>query len=253
MILRNLGILTFGRLRHFSVWDQWLLLLSIASGAAYLATRGVQPFPGSVVLKALGMAPLAVLTFRVLGKAERTTSGAARPGIRDSQILAAALALSCVGDVLLHLGRLFFGAALGAFLLAHLAYVLLFARSWPRPLRPGRLEVALTGAVLIYSVAVTGWLATSLGTYAVPVVIYSGAITAMTVSAILARFSTPLVWIGAMLFVISDSLIASGRFKAALPLAAYLIWPTYYLGQYFIAVGFLREKAGARSPDEASR
>ena len=73
-----MDVLTLGRLRHFGVLDQWLLLLSIGSSAAYLATRGVQPFPGSVVLKALGMAPLEVLTFRVLGKVERSTNGAAR-------------------------------------------------------------------------------------------------------------------------------------------------------------------------------
>jgi uncharacterized membrane protein YhhN len=249
-----LGVLTFGRLRHFGVLDQWLLLLSIGSSAAYFATRGFQPFPGSVVLKALGMAPLAVLTFRVLGKAERTTSGAARGGVRDSHILAAALTLSCIGDVLLHLGsRRYFGLALGAFLLAHVAYILLFAQSWPRPLRPSSRELTLTAAVLVYSVVVTGWLSIRLGAYAVPVFVYSVAITAMTVSAILAGFSTPFVWIGAMLFLISDSLIAAGRFNTALPLAAYLIWPAYYLGQYGIAIGVLQDKAADRSRSTGCR
>ena len=243
-------VLTFGRLRNFGALDKWLLLLSIGSSAAYFATRGVQPFPGSVVLKALGMAPLAVLTFRVLGKAEQTASGAARPGVRDSQILAAALTLSCIGDVFLHLGpRRYFGQALGAFLLAHVAYTLLFVRSWRRPFCPGGVQLILAAAVLVYSVVVTGWLASGLGEHAVPVMVYSGAITAMTVSAILAGFSMPFVWIGAMLFVVSDSLIAIGRFKTALPLTAYLIWPTYYLAQYGIAIGFLREKAGDRSPE----
>jgi len=86
--------LTFGRLRHFDRLDRWLLLLSIASSAAYMATRAAQPFPGSVVLKALGMAPLAVLAWRVLSKADRA---------EDARILAIALALSCLGDVVLHL------------------------------------------------------------------------------------------------------------------------------------------------------
>jgi uncharacterized membrane protein YhhN len=120
--------LTFGRLPHFDRLDRWLLLLSIASSAAYMATRAAQPFPGSVVLKALGMAPLAGLAWRVLRRAERD---------RDAGILAAALGLSCLGDVFFHLGaRRYFVHALAAFLLAHLAYVLLFTRSWPRPLRP---------------------------------------------------------------------------------------------------------------------
>jgi uncharacterized membrane protein YhhN len=246
-----MNTLTFGRLRNFDGLDQWLLLLSIVSSVLYLATRGVQPFPGSVVLKALGMAPLAVLTFRVLEKGARPAGDGAGAGVRDGHLLATALALSCVGDVLLHLGfRRYFGLGLGAFFLAHVAYILLFVRSWPRPLRPRRLDLLLVAVVLVYSVVVTGWLSSRLGGYALPVIAYSIAITAMAVSAIVARFSTPLVWMGAMLFIFSDSLIAAGRFRTVLPLAAYLIWPTYYLGQYAIAIGFLREKAGDPSPGE---
>ena len=55
-----MNTLTFGRLRNFDALDRWLLLLSIVSSVAYLTTRGIQPFPGSAVLKALGMTPLAV-------------------------------------------------------------------------------------------------------------------------------------------------------------------------------------------------
>jgi len=61
--------LTFGRLRRFGRLDAGLLLLSILSSAAYLATRGIWPGTGGVVIKALSIAPLAVLAFRVLGKA----------------------------------------------------------------------------------------------------------------------------------------------------------------------------------------
>jgi uncharacterized membrane protein YhhN len=233
--------LTFGRLRHFDRPDQWLLLLSIASSAAYMATRSIQPFPGSVVLKALSMAPLAVLAFRVLSKAERA---------RDARILAVALALSCLGDVFLHLdARRYFAQALGVFLLAHVAYILLFTRNWPRPLRPPAGQVILAGLVLVYGLLVCAWLWTGLGRLLVPALAYACAITAMTVSTILAGFSRPFVWIGALLFLTSDSLIAAGRFRMWMPLPALLIWPTYYLGQYGIAIGFLREKAAAdRSP-----
>jgi uncharacterized membrane protein YhhN len=115
------------------------------------------------------------------------------------------------------------------------------------------MELTLTAAVLVYSVVVTGWLSIRLGGDAVPVFVYSVAITAMTVSAILAGFSTPFVWIGAMLFLISDSLIAAGRFNTALPLTAYLIWPAYYLGQYGIAIGFLQDKAADRSHSTGCR
>jgi len=113
-----LDALTFGRLRGFDRLDGALLLLSIASGVAYMLTRGVQPFPGSVVIKALSMAPLAVLAFRVLRRIDRTSP--------DGLILAAALMLSCAGDVFLYLSfRRYFVHALVAFLLAHVTYVVL--------------------------------------------------------------------------------------------------------------------------------
>jgi uncharacterized membrane protein YhhN len=244
-----MDVLTFGRLRHFGRLDKGLLLLSIVGSVAYLATRAMQPFPGGVVLKALGMAPLAVLAFRVLGKAAREQRGAGGARAGDHWILAAALALSCLGDVFLHLGpRRYFVHTLAAFLLAHVAYVLLFTRHWPRPLRPTPAQLVLVSLVLAYSVMLSGWLWTGLGAQVVPVMAYAVAITAMTVSAILAGFAGPYICVGAMLFVLSDSLIAAGRFKMSLPMAAYLIWPTYYLGQYAIAIGFLREKAGLRSP-----
>jgi len=143
---------------------------------------------------------------------------------------------------------------LWVFLLAHLAYIVLFVRSWPRPLRPTGRQLILTALLLIYSVLVTRWLAPGLGQLTVPATIYAGAITAMAVTTIFAGFSRPFVCIGAILFMISDSLIAAARFKTGWAPAAYLIWPTYYLGQYGIAIGFLWEKAGDdEGPASASR
>jgi uncharacterized membrane protein YhhN len=230
-----LDALTFGRLRGFDRLDGALLLLSIASGVVYMVTRGVQPFPGSVVIKALSMAPLAVLAFRVLHRIDRTSP--------DGVILAAALMLSCAGDVFLHLSfRRYFVHALVAFLLAHVTYVVLFVRNRPRPLRPSTGQLILAFLVLVYGLLMCSWLWTGLGRLAGPALAYAAAITAMVLSTILAGFSRPFVWIGALLFLISDSLIAAGRFMVTVPLIGLLIWPTYYLGQYGIAIGFLREK-----------
>jgi hypothetical protein len=69
-----MAALTFGRFRGLGPLDRTLLRLSIAGSVAFMATRPMQPFRGAVVLKALGMAPLAVLAFRVLG--QTTTEGA---------------------------------------------------------------------------------------------------------------------------------------------------------------------------------
>jgi uncharacterized membrane protein YhhN len=47
-----------------------------------------------------------------------------------------------------------------------------------------------------------------------------------------------------VLFLISDSILAVSKFKSPMPAGGYLIWGTYYLAQYGIAIGFLREKLG---------
>src|SRR5262245_5626228 len=241
-----LDALTFGRLRSVDRLDHALLLLSIASSAAFMATRAWQPFSGSAALKGLAVAPLAILAFRVLRKTERSSPAVRPRRIHDSHILAAALALSCLGDVLLQLSfRRYFFHALCAFLLAHVAYLLLFTRNWP-PLRPSWVQVALVVLVLAYAVMIFAWLSSALGRLLVPGLAYASALTAMTASAILAGFPRPFVWIGAFLFMISDSLLASG-FKVRVPLIAFLIWPTYYLAQYGITIGFLGEKAADRA------
>lgn len=194
--------------------------VSIVSGFVYLITQPWQPFPGSYLVKGLAVGSLALLAF-----------------LSGSPLLGLGLALSTVGDVLLDLDpeRLFvFG--LGAFLLAHLVYTAAFLRERRRPM------AIAAGLVLLYSIGVSSWLLPSLGNLMLPVAIYMCAITAMVISAILARFSTPLVAIGAILFLISDSLLAINKFKTPVPYRDILVWSTYYIGQYSIAVGYLRSR-----------
>jgi uncharacterized membrane protein YhhN len=194
--------------------------LSIVSGLVYL-------FTGGVVVKGLSVGPLAVLAV-----------------VAGSPTLGAALAVSTLGDVLLDLDpqRLFvFG--LGSFLVAHLIYTAVFVRNRQRPLAPGVSQMLPAGLVLLYSATVSAWLLPSLGMLVVPVAIYMCAITAMVLSAILARFSNPWVAVGAVLFLISDSLLAVNKFKTPVPFRDVLVWTTYYVGQFCIANGFLRSKS----------
>ena len=109
---------------------------------------------------------------------------------RMRPVLGLALALSTAGDVLLELDpeRLFV-YGLGSFLLAHLVYTFLFVRNRRRPMAPGSSRILAAGLVLLYSVAISSWLLPSLGDLLVPVAVYMCAITAMVLSAILARFS----------------------------------------------------------------
>ncbi len=244
----SLEALTFGRVRGFGSLERGLLLLSLGAGILYFLTQSVQPFPGSVLLKALGMAPLIVIAFRALREGD--VRGLAWLRDHDNTILAAALAFSCLGDVLLDWGGSgLFLQGLLAFLIAHFIYILLFVRNFTRPLRPGGQQLLLIGLVLLYSLTLAQWFAPSLGSFARPVMVYVCTITVMVISAILADFSCRWILIGAVLFLFSDTIIAVNRFKLPVPLDDYLVWGTYYLGQYGIAVGYLREKLG----DETKR
>ena len=184
----NRDALTFGRLPGADRSDRWLLLLSLAAGVSYLILPHAALFPSHVVVKALSIAPLAVVAVRVLRG-------------HDRFLLGAALALSSVGDVLLDLPGQHFVQGLIAFLIAHVLYIGLFVRSWRRPLRVGGAPIATAVGVVAYSGLLFAWLVPGLGALAVPVTLYSGALTLMAVTSIMAGFTRPIVPIGAILFV----------------------------------------------------
>jgi uncharacterized membrane protein YhhN len=235
----------FGCLRPFGAADRALLLLSVICSFFYLATQRFQPYPGGVLLKVLSVAPLAAIAFRMRREQSAKQRGVEWSQDLDNVILAVALAFSSLGDALLDFDpERHFVKGLLAFLVAHFIYILLFVRNWTRPLRPKGWQLALVGAVLIYSLMLSLWLSPSLGAVAGPVMLYVCVITVMAVSAILARFSKPWVYTGVILFLISDSILAVDKFKSPAPLRGYLVWATYYLAQCGIAIGFLREKSG---------
>lgn len=224
----NASTLALGRKSGLGAIEQTLLWLSLACSALYFVTKSWQPFPGSVVLKGLCIAPLAVIALRLLPPPNHL-------------LLGGALAFSTLGDICLDLPGLFV-QGLGAFLIAHLIYVVLFVRNWQRPVRLSTNQQISLAALLFFSLAQTMWLWPDLGQLAVPVACYIGAITLMVASAIIGRFRQSWIVWGALLFLISDSLIGINKFKTPVPLRDYLVWATYYLGQCGIALGFLREQ-----------
>jgi uncharacterized membrane protein YhhN len=213
--------------RRLDAVDRLLLALSLACGAAYLITRGMPEFPGSVVIKVLSIAPLGLIAFRMLRD-------------RDGLMLGNSLSFSTLGDMFLGLdGEKLFVFGLASFLIAHLLYIVLFVRN-SIDARAG--QKALAALLIIFSSVMFVWLWPNLGDMKLPVAAYLCAITGMGAAAILAGFRAPWIMIGAMLFIVSDSMIAIGKFKSPIEYSNYLIWATYYIGQLFIALGFIREK-----------
>ena len=150
-------------------------------------------------------------------------------GARDSygRLVLGGLVLSLAGDaILLSRERRAFLLGLLAFLGAHLAYAAAFAlASRPRGL-------ALLPLAAVSGVALR-WLWPHLGSLRLPVSIYTTAITAMLWPAL--GSSRLEVGCGALLFYLSDLLVARGAFGAPGKVNQLAGWPLYYAGQYLIA------------------
>jgi len=74
------------------------------------------------------------------------------------------------------------------------------------------------------------------------------AITAMAVSSIASRIRPEWVVAGAILFLISDSILAANKFVGPVPLRGWLVWSTYVLGQYGLCLGVLANRGSAAQP-----
>lgn len=154
------------------------------------------------------------------------------------------LIFSLLGDVLLAWPGDLFVFGLGAFLVAHLAYLKAYLSDCRRlALLP--LVIALgVGAVLLGIL-----ISHELGPLLIPVIVYGLAISAMLWRA-LARLGTQvpkrsalLAAAGAVAFVFSDSVIGINRFVAPFHAAPYIIILSYWLGQWGIAASaFNKEK-----------
>lgn len=214
--------------RSFGQTEKIIFAASAVCALVYLATVSRQPFPGSVIIKAAAIVYLAVLAFRLLGGIDRI-------------LLTAALLLSATGDVLLDWNERFFIYGLIAFALAHIAYICLFVRHLRGGLGRGGDRYALVAATLLYSGVLVWRVWPGLERLKVPVIIYVVVITVMVITAVLAPFTSQLIGFGAVLFLISDSLLGLNKFRQPIPFAGYLIWATYYLAQCGIAIGLFRE------------
>lgn len=140
-------------------------------------------------------------------------------------LLIAALCLGLLGDVYLMLPLDLFIAGLSAFLVGHLAYIADFHAPLGWRLVWFAVMIAAT-----YPVSRRLMKAITDGGLRIAVVVYMAVISFMAASAIASgSFAAAL---GAILFVVSDALIAWDRFVAKKEWARVAIIVTYHLGQF---------------------
>lgn len=153
-------------------------------------------------------------------------------------VFVAALAFSMLGDIFLMLpaDRFLFGV--GAFFLAHVAYIV------------GLRMDSSAGISLVAGIIVVGAFAITVGRHivlavrkqapelATPVSAYVAVISVMVASAIATK--NPYAAVGAVVFMASDTLIAWNRFVQPLTWAPVTIMVTYHVGQALLALSLVR-------------
>lgn len=165
-----------------------------------------------------------------------------------------ALFFSWLGDIfLMFQGQqaLFFMLGLGAFLIAHIAYIISFFNT-NRPRKASELKKNPWLAIpfIIYGFGFVYYLKDNLGDMLIPVTIYAIAICTMALMAVYRYGKVPytsyqLVFSGALFFVLSDSLIALNKFSFPIYWSGVWIMTTYCLAQYLIVVGMIRQEQKA--------
>jgi uncharacterized membrane protein YhhN len=164
---------------------------------------------------------------------------------RTDYFIIAAILFSLLGDVLLMLEDKFI-LGLGSFLIAHISYIYAFLADNKGLVfsKKDRLGAALL--IVASGIGFIFYLAPHLGSLKIPVIAYAATILTMLLTTLnrwknVSAGSFQWVFVGALLFVSSDGLIAVNKFANPFPLAGFLIMLTYGIGQYLIVKGYLKK------------
>jgi uncharacterized membrane protein YhhN len=167
-----------------------------------------------------------------------------------SVVILLAILFSFLGDSFLLYGskELYFMLGLGSFLVAHVFYIFSFRQSRAegsddqlQTVRKARMAfpviLAATGLVIV--------LYPRLGALRLPVVLYAGVLMFMVLNALFRyeRTSSQSFWMvsaGAVLFMISDSVLAINKFLEPVSNAGFAIMLTYLSAQYLIVEGLIK-------------
>lgn len=213
-------------------------LLAVAYGAAGPSMVAAAAPPFAIAgLKASGILTLALIA-----------------ALNRAALLTCALIFGALGDIGLALGGDWFLVGAGAFLVGHLFYIASFLRGGAdigAALRKPRRLGAMT-AVTVGAVALTALLVPRTDPLFVPLSVYTGVLTLMTLTALtLPRARWPAI-AGAVLFFISDGFVAANMFHPQDdPALAYALgftgWMLYWAGQAGLCLGMLnaQDETGA--------
>ncbi|WP_423602673.1 lysoplasmalogenase family protein [Sphingomonas sp. MS122] len=204
----------------------WLFGVAVLAGASYSLTGWgiVDAGAWQAAWKTSGVALLAAWA-------------ASRARSTDGWLIAGALALGALGDLLLEVVE-GFTAGGAAFAAGHAVAIVLYLRN--RRANPSSSQKLLGYLLAPATIGIAAPLAAPAG-QALPVGVYAAFLGVMAATAWTSRFPRYRVGIGAVLFVVSDLLIFSrfGLLRESF-VPSLLIWPTYFAAQALIAWGVVR-------------
>jgi uncharacterized membrane protein YhhN len=207
--------------QRFGTLSLALLAASLVAGVAY-------PFVGD------GLAPGLNIAAKGAGVGLLALAGLALP-LRERGWLTAIMTAGALGDVLLALPGLFLVGA-GAFAVGHVIAISFYLRN--RRIDASAAERLAALALIGWGLAMPG-LVSPPGTPVGMVMLYSVLLCGMAAALLLSRFSR-LALAGALLFVVSDTLLImrlGGRLVGGEWVHGLLVWMSYYLGQLLIFAG----------------
>jgi uncharacterized membrane protein YhhN len=149
------------------------------------------------------------------------------------------LIFSLIGDIFLVFKEQKLMAGLFSFLVAHLIYIYSFFNLIQFELRYWPLFILVPFSIFIYL-----FIADGLGKMKIPVIIYVGAIMGMvwgasSVAIVNYNLQSFLVFIGAVLFLISDTALSISLFKTSYSSSKLIVAGTYFPAQYLIAISVI--------------
>lgn len=206
---------------------KWLVLAIIVTGVIHLATLSLNSSVLNWIFKLLPMVLIIVLA---------VSSQPADKLKMYKVLIVSGLIFSIAGDAfLLESGNQWFMFGLSSFMVGHLLYVAAMIRRW---------EFSLLALLCVAPIGVYSWLIgwqlhngimadSGQSDLWLPVAVYVGVISVMCWTAIMSRN-----WhasVGAILFAVSDSILAWNKFVSAVPASGFWIMLTYFAAQLFIA------------------
>lgn len=216
---------------------QLAVALSIAASIFY----GVATIPDTMMIGSLPLVvllkglPVGLLAVFALLKISRT----------DVALLALGLVAHTAGDVFItgllpgYPGDAGLMPAIISFGIGHLLYIIIFVTNFASLEKITFLRIQIAALLAAFAAFGLYWFWPQVTTQPLLIQVYAGTILVMGLLAVVSRYPILMVASGSLLFIISDALLGSGMFLDVSHGLEWAVWPTYYIGQFLIALGVI--------------